>query len=151
MQAAQLVHFDPEFVLATNVAIETGRTSMDWVETLQRVSLFLEQLINQDHRSHFIRENGGLFRIDYLPEFAKFRNHVHLQVTETRIHTRNTHSDASNESISDDCLCYLDNANLIVHMFKLIFTRSPINYVVIPTLCLIFFTSCFACQFICRK
>ena len=30
MQAAQLVHFDPEFVLATNVAIETGRTSMDW-------------------------------------------------------------------------------------------------------------------------
>ena len=93
-------------------------------------------------RSHFIREDGALFDIEYLPSYSQFPGRVQLQVTEKKIYTRNTHSDANNDVTSDDCLCFLSYHNLIAKAFL----EQPVNLFVIATIGLILFGLCFTCQ-----
>lgn len=98
-------------------------------------------------RSHFVREDGELFDIEYLPPFSEFPGRVQLQVAETAIYTRNTLSDANNDVVSDDCLCFLSNGNFIANAVNFLLLEPPVNLFIIPTLGLTFFSICLSCQY----
>ena len=74
-----------------------------------------------------------------------------LQVAETAIYTRNTHSDANNDVVSDDCLCLLSNGNFIANAVNFLLLEPPVNLFIIPTLGLTFFSICLSCQYVRQK
>ena len=91
-------------------------------------------------RSHFIHEDGHFFAIEYLPDFSLFQNLVYLTVTESQIFTWNTHS-----FTSDKCLCFLNDGNWIMNAAKVLFLKSPLNFITIPTTCFVILSCCLCC------
>ena len=98
-----------------------------------------------------MREDGKLFSIEYLPPFSEFPGRVQLQVAKTEIYTRNTHNDATNNVVSDDCLCFLNNENLIENVVSFLFLEPPVNLVIIPTLALTFLSILLSCHYLLLK